>query len=246
MTHQSLIYGLWFAGMALQATLGAVLLVKRIWAKFPIFTAYSLVNFLETVVLYTLRLQKHPYLYTYWFFQFVSLLLGLGVVYEIFAYLFSLHPALRTVATRVFGVTLAILVLLACLLIYVQMPARETGITHAIWVVEEAVRTLELGLTLFLLVFSSVLGLHWRQSAFGIVLGLGLFAAVDLTSVMIMSHVDISAARIFSLFPMVAFNLSLIVWIGYLVAPERAVTGELPKREQLEQWNQAVMELIGQ
>jgi hypothetical protein len=33
--------------------------------------------------------------------------------------------------------------------------------------------------------------------------------------------------------------------MGYLLAPERAATAvEVPKQAQLEQWNQAVMELI--
>jgi hypothetical protein len=44
-----------------------------------------------------------------------------------------------------------------------------------------------------------------------------------------------------------SFNTSLLIWIGYLLVPERTVGKvDLPQRSQLEQWNQAVMELIRQ
>ncbi len=43
----------------------------------------------------------------------------------------------------------------------------------------------------------------------------------------------------------VAFDLALLVWMGYLIAPEPVRSSvDIPKRAQLEQWNQAVMELI--
>jgi len=246
MTYRSLIYGLWFGGMALQALLGGVLLAKRMWEKFPIFTAYSLVNFLQAVVLYAVRLKPHLYVWTYWAFESLGVVLGLGVVYEIFAHLFSSHPALRTLATRIFWGALVALVLLGSLVVYLETPARQSGLANAIFIVEEAVRILELGLMMFLFFFSSVFGLHWRQSAFGILLGLGIFATVELITVTMLSHVDKSAGQIFSLIRMSAFNLSLLIWIGYILAPERVTAGELPKREQLEQWNQAILELIGQ
>jgi hypothetical protein len=43
----------------------------------------------------------------------------------------------------------------------------------------------------------------------------------------------------------ITFCISVLLWTGYLFAPEKAAgSAELPDRAQLEQWNQAVMELI--
>ena len=43
----------------------------------------------------------------------------------------------------------------------------------------------------------------------------------------------------------VAFDCSLLIWLGYLLAPpERQPTPLDVPKAQLEQWNQAVMELI--
>jgi hypothetical protein len=42
-----------------------------------------------------------------------------------------------------------------------------------------------------------------------------------------------------------AFDCSLLIWLGYLLAPpERATSTLNVPKAQLEQWNQAVTELI--
>ena len=121
------------------------------------------------------------------------------------------------------------------------------GIANAVLLAAEAVRIVEVGLIMFLFLSSSAFGLHWRQSTFGIALGLGMYAAVELTTVTLMTHLSTSATEGLSLVRSLAFNFSLFIWLGYLLAPERATSSaEIPKRAQLEQWNQAVMELISQ
>jgi hypothetical protein len=109
----------------------------------------------------------------------------------------------------------------------------------------EAARIVELGVIMFLFLSSSAFGLHWRQNEFGIALGLGTCAAVELFNVTLMTHVSKEAAQIFNLVRSLSFNLSLLIWLGYLLVPERTTSSaEIPKQDQLEQWNQAVMELI--
>jgi hypothetical protein len=87
--------------------------------------------------------------------------------------------------------------------------------------------------------------LHWRQNVFGIALGLGMFAAVELVTVTLIGHVSSATALTLALARGISFSASLLIWLGYLLLPERATSSaEIPKRAQLEQWNQAVMELI--
>ncbi len=98
---------------------------------------------------------------------------------------------------------------------------------------------------LFLL--STAFGLHWRQQVFGIALGLGLFVAVELITVTVWGMTGKAAHDALNVIRILSFNISLLIWIGYLLATERASSeAELPQRSQLEQWNQAVMELIRQ
>jgi len=57
--------------------------------------------------------------------------------------------------------------------------------------------------------------------------------------------VGVTTQLAFKLARVISFSASLFIWLGYLLVPERATSGaEVPRRDQLEQWNQAVMELI--
>jgi hypothetical protein len=115
----------------------------------------------------------------------------------------------------------------------------------AVLVLEEATRVVEVGLLMFLFGASAAFGLHWKQAEFGIALGLGMFVAVQLATVTLRSQIGVQAWQVLNVVSILAFDSSLLVWLGYLLAPERVTsTGEVPKRAQLEQWNQAVMELI--
>jgi hypothetical protein len=247
MGSPSVIHGLWFAGLVLQAVLAGVLLVKKMWGKFPIFTAYLLFSLLDAAVAYAVFQHRSLYFYTYVVGETIFALLGLGVVYEIFTHLFSAQPALRKLAKLVFRGVVVLLVVLAGAVIYAQTPIGEKGIGVAILVGEEAARIIEVGLVMFLFLFSSVFGLHWRQSVFGIALGLGILTATELVAVTMMQHVGQTVQVYLSLAQMFAFNFSLLIWMGYLLAPERVTSAaEVPKQAQLEQWNQAIMELINQ
>jgi hypothetical protein len=174
----------------------------------------------------------------------MAMILGFAVVYEVFQHLFSAHKALLKLAGLIFRWTVAALFCLALVVILVQSPG-ASSLGKAVLVLEEATRIVEVGLLMFLFGASAAFGLHWRQAEFGIALGLGLFVAIQLTTVTLLSQLGKSAWEVLNVVRIFAFDTSLLVWLGYLLAPERATSGgEVPKRAQLEQWNQAVTELI--
>jgi hypothetical protein len=183
------------------------------------------------------------YFYTYWICEAISTMLGLAVVYEIFRAIFSSHLALRKLASTVFAVAIVLLIVLGIIVMYVQ-PQAQTNIGSPIMVVAEAIRFVQVGLLMLLFVFSTAFGLHWRAHVFGIALGLGIFASVDLVNVTLRSYFGNGAADFLNMARVGALCLSLLMWVAYLYVPERVTSGEVPDRAQLEQWNQAVMELI--
>src|SRR5260370_21747830 len=175
MASPSVIHGVEFAGLVLQALLAGVLLVKKMWGKFPMFTAYLLFSLCENAVAYAVYQNRSIYFYTYVVGESISVMLGLALVYEIFTHLFSSQPALRLLARLVFRGVVVLLVLLAGAVIYAQTPIGEKGIGITLMVVEEAARIIEVGLIMFLFLSSSVFGLHWPQYLFGFALGLSVF-----------------------------------------------------------------------
>jgi hypothetical protein len=61
------------------------------------------------------------------------------------------------------------------------------------------------------------------------------------------THLGPIAVDVFNIIRGLSFDLSLLIWLGYILIPEHVASqAELPKRAQLEQWNQAMMELINQ
>jgi hypothetical protein len=236
-------------GTILQFPLAAALIGKRLWRRFPVFAVYSLWNLVAAVVLYVVpRLGLSPYVhfYTYWAFEGVAVVLGFGVVYEVFRELLEPYAALRRIAAVAFRWVLAGLVSLAAVVAYAR-PSGMRPLMAAVEIPEEAARVVEVGLLVFLFAFSRAFGLHWRQNIFGIALGLGVFTSVELAAVAMHTHIGQAAYQALNLARALSFNVSLLVWLGYILAPERVTsTAQLPQRAQLEQWNQAMMELIHQ
>jgi len=245
MSFHSLINALWLGGLALQALLVVVLFTKRVWTNFPIFFSYCTFNFLATGVMLALLRYRVVYFWGYWLAEGIGLILGFGITYEVFGRLFMPHPALKRLAGRVFRWSLLALLILSCIVVYTHPPTHQNGLMRAVLVFEEATRIVEVGLLMFLFLFSSAFGLHWRQHVFGISLGLGIFVAVELLAVTMRVQFGVATTPTFNLLHMVSADVSLLVWLGYLALPERpAGRADVPQPAQLEQWNQAVMELI--
>src|SRR5262249_23353991 len=221
-----LLANLVLAGTILQLPLAAAVIGKRVWRTFPVFAAYSFWNLAATVVLYTspkLGLSRNLYFYTYWVLEGIGVLLGFGVVYEVFKELLKPYAALRRIAAAAFRWVLAGLVLLACVVAYAR-PSGLPPLMAAVEIPEEAARVVEVGLLVFLFGFSRAFGLHWRQNIFGIALGLGAFTSVELAGVAMHTHIGQTAYQGFGLARVMAFNASQLIWLGYILAPERVTS----------------------
>jgi hypothetical protein len=238
-------HGVWAVGLFLQALLAGVLLFKGKWKTFPVFTSYTIFSLVESGVGYAVFNHRNLYFAAYVIGESVLMVLGLALVREIFSHLFSAHGGLRKMATLVFRVVVVLLMLLAVAVIYAKGPIGKSGIGTALLIVEEACRIIQVGLIMLLFLFSSAFGLRWRQHVFGVALGLGMTTVGELLAVTMVPHVNKTMAWSLDLAHVAAFDLALLVWMGYLITPEPAPSdADVPQHAQLEQWNQAVMELI--
>jgi hypothetical protein len=247
MELKSLIQFLWVAGILCQAVLGVALVLKGSWRKFPFFTTYVTVGLSESLFIYAFQQHKAIYFYSYWLMELLGIILGFAVVYEIFQSLFAEHNGLRRLATLTFRFALILLLAVGFIVLIRHSSVGFKSVMTAVVVVEESARIIEVGALVCLFLLSSAFGLHWRNQVFGIALGLGIFAAIELITVTVWGQTGKEVHDALNVIRILSFNISLLIWIGYLLAPERAPSEmELPQRSQLEQWNQAVMELIRQ
>ena len=252
MSSSVLSSALWVLSLVLNGGLVAVLAATRSLGKFPFFGTYAVFTLVSNGVLYVvhrLPVSGHPftYFYTYWVFEGVSVVLGFSVVYEVFGRLLTPYPALRRLALLIFQWSVLVLVLMGFVVLYAQPAVDYSRLGAAIRVVDEATRIIEVGLLMFLFLFSTAFGLHWRQCVFGMALGLGIFATVELIGITMQNYLGEALNNSFPMVRAIAFNISLLVWAGYLLAPEKEVSpAEAPHHGQLEQWNQALTEFIYQ
>jgi len=107
--------------------------------------------------------------------------------------------------------------------------------------VQRCVRVIQVGLVLFLMVFSDYVGVSWRQRSFGIALGFGGFATVELLVVTLRSSGYLSLVAT-DLANMAAYNLGILIWLGYCVVntPVRQMTGAQLKSQR---WDHSLADL---
>jgi hypothetical protein len=245
MTSSYLIRDLGLVGLTLQGLLSLAMLATSSWRRFPFFSAYVWASFAFGVTGYTLQRSPKLYFYTYWANEALGIALGLMVVYEIFRHLFTVHAALLRLATITFKVAIVILLSAGTIVFVMQPPSHTSNIGAAVQAVEQAARVFEVGLLMILFICSAAFGLHWKQAEFGVALGLGFFVTIELLAVTLRPMVGHPGALLLNVMRIAAFDCSLIIWMGYLLAPPERVTTTIGvEKAQLEQWNQAVTELI--
>jgi hypothetical protein len=108
---------------------------------------------------------------------------------------------------------------------------------QAIITSQRCVRMIQVGTVLFLLFFAHYVGVSRRQHSFGIALGFGAFAVIELTLISSWVGNHIGGSAWMSILNMAAYNSTLLVWFGYvaLKSPARDVSMSLLRPQRWEQ-----------
>jgi hypothetical protein len=248
MTYDILIQNLWPVGLTLQAMLTGILLWKRSWSTFPFFTAYSICSFVSTLVLFLLRHSPVAYFYAYWPAEMLCVAFDLAVLYEVFRQLFGAYRALRRMAWIALQCALAVLVLIGVTVLASSTPSQRWKLMGAaLLAIEGALRMIQLGIVIFLFVFSRIFRLHWRQPVFGIALGLGIFAFAEVFVTASWLGFQAFPIGLRSIVQMLAFDAALATWGAYMFVREHVpITSTLPSQPELEQLNSLLTRIIYQ
>ena len=165
-----------------------------------------------------------------------SAFLGFTVVHEAFLDVFRPFDTLRDLGTVLFKWAGLVMLLVAGVVSVSTNSADLAPWMQAILTAQRCVRIIQVGMVLFLLFFSHYLGVSRRQYSFGIALGFGGFAVVELA--LIASWVgDHLGNPWMSLVNMVAYNATLLTWLGYTLvkSPARELSATLLQSQRWEQ-----------
>jgi len=207
---------LWCAHPALQLAVLAALFRQRLHRAFPVFFAYIVFQVAVFAVVfpcYEAGLYAQ-YFYAYWTGAIISLALGFKVIHEVFLDVFRPFHTLKDLGTLMFKWAALVMLLVAGVVAAASSSSVDSPLVQAVLTVQRCVRVIQVGLILFLLVFSKYLGVSRRQHSFGIALGFGAFASVELFLVALHISGHLTQVTI-SLLNMAAYNLSILLWLGY-------------------------------
>jgi hypothetical protein len=246
MTLSASDYLLWVTGpLLLVLTCGAAL-KRRLVPEFPVFFAYAAFHVLRSAVLFAIyHRMRGEYFYAYWVAQVVSIVLGFAVIYELYCKVFQNYDAIQQIGGLAFACA-AILLLAAAVWTVASAPGIDApGIVKAVVLLERSVRVMQCGLLLFLFLLAFYFGLSWQNYLFGIAMGFGVFASIELAAIAVRSQVGVAAGRTLSQVNAVAYGCGVMIWLCYLLAPMPAPQnrGIMP-RNDLEKWNQALLQIL--
>jgi hypothetical protein len=214
---------MWAAGILMIGAILAMLIKRGLRQQFPLFFSYVIFQAIGSSLLLVLRPHYSLYFYAYWTFALLGVFVEFVVIYEIFSHIFSPYEALRRIAMVLFRWSALVLVMVAVVASVASGQSGLTRIMTTILALERSVRVMQVGLVLFLFLFSQQVGLTQRHRVFGISLGFGITASVELLVVTMISNMDSGQHAGIALLSSGAFVMAAGVWTYYMriEEPER-------------------------
>jgi hypothetical protein len=242
---------LWIAHPVLELCLAGIMVWRRLHRTFPVFFAYivfQVVNFPVLFPIYQLSISPNAtdreittYFYAYWISSAISLALGFKIIHEIFLDVLRPYPNLKDLGTLLFKWAALVMLLVAMVVTAASQTGFEDPLAQAVLIVQRCVRVIQCGLILFLLFFSRHMGVSRRQLSFGIALGFGSFAWVELVAVALSSGRQIRVPMV-NLITTPTYTLVILIWMGYalLKTTSRESSAKLLMSQR---WDQGLSEL---
>jgi hypothetical protein len=247
-----LFFYLWIAPHALQAVLAIVMIRRRLLQQFPAFFAYTVYEVVQFLVLFTMdQFDSVPQIQwgtTEIIGRTGSMILRFVVVHEIFENVFQSYPALKAFGGVVFRWATVVLMIIAVTVVGYSAGTDLNRFTVVYTILDRAVSIVQCGLLVLLVLLARFLSFPWTSYAFGIALGLGFFASVDLGIAALRAQYGLAlAAEITDPISMATYHCCVLFWVVTLLRPERVI-GRVgsPPNQELEHWNSALQRLLQQ
>jgi hypothetical protein len=240
--HGHTVLYLWCAQPILQSVVAVILWRRKLHKQFPVFFLFLLAQVANFAVTFPLWLvgDFKTYFVFFWLGEAVNAVLGFKVIHEIFLDVFRPYHTLKDLGTLLFKWA-GVVMLLVSVVVAFSNSFDQNPLVHALTTLQRSVRIVQLGLILFLLLFSSFLGVSRKQVSFGISLGFGLFAGVELMLYALNSGGFVKLNHL-NLINMSTYNLAIFVWLGYSLS-RKTVRLAAVNHLQTQRWEQGLADL---
>jgi hypothetical protein len=248
---------LWVSTPVIQSVVIAAMLRRRLHRDFPWFFAYlayaALSNLICIILFLTHQLNGKAIEYALFVQDLGCIILRFAIIYELFGILMRPYAVLRNTAHWVFRFAMAALLLGGVVLAasYHWAP-NDSLILGSVNLGDRTVDVIQCGILLGLLLFSKYMRFSWRNYAFGIAIGLGIYASVDLSIASVLvnaSTIPAQEGRLLALrltvLSMSTYLFCNLMWFVYALLPERTPTmfNNFPDHD-LDAWNHELERLL--
>jgi hypothetical protein len=238
-----LYYALWIAHPVLQMGIATVMFRRGLHRKFKFFFGYVLTQLVTFAVIFPATWHSYSAsFYLYWACDALSVAFGFAVIHEVFVDVFRLFHTLRDLGTVLFKWAGLVMLLVAGVVSVSTNSSEIAPWMQAIITSQRCVRIIQVGMVLFLLFFAHYVGISRRQHSFGIALGFGFFAVIELVLICSWVGQHLGDPMTMSILNMAAYNGSLLVWLGYVAVKSPARDASLSLL-QPQRWEQSLSDI---
>jgi hypothetical protein len=211
-------YVSWLVGPVLQITLLIFMIQRKLQVVFPRFFSYIVLQTVKSGILFLIYRYDHDnYFDAYWSGNAISVLLAVTVMDEMLHNLLKQYGGIQSLASIIFRWACGLLLLLSIVNAFSSQQTNADRVVSAVLAFDRSVRVMQCGLFVLLMILCRFLRNCWRQQhVFGIALGFGIFASIELILVSIVMHFGDGPVAILSLVKSAAYNGVTLLWIMYL------------------------------
>ena len=212
-----MMYVIWLVGPVLQITLLVLMIQRRLHVVFPRFFSYIVFQVVKSGVLFGIYRYYHQnYFDAYWTGNAISVLLSVTVMDEILHSLLESYGGIQRLTSLIFRWSCGLLLLLSIVNAFSTQQSSSDRVISIVLAFDRSVRVMQCGLFFLMLVLTRLLRNCWRQNVFGIALGFGLFASIELILVTFVMQFGDRGAAVISLIKSAAYNGVTLLWVMYL------------------------------
>jgi hypothetical protein len=243
-------HSLFGVAILLELLCAVMLLKRKLHREHYFFFCFLLFDAGSGILLestYSLLTRSLTYFYVFWVQAALADIFAFAVFYELFCAAFKPFPGLRDMAQVLFRWAALALLLVGIVVFFSSADPSFKRVTLMVVNMERAVSVMQCGLLLFLLMGSSYLGLSKRSLVFGVSLGFGLMATINLSMLSLTSWMGFYHPVyhwVFDLAQAVTTATVAATWAFYVARPEPArETINVPVTSPLLRWNEVAMAL---
>lgn len=212
-----LTYLSWVAGPVLEVVLLFCMVHRNLHQVFPRFFSYVIFQVLKSGILFlTYRYFEQYYFEAYWAGNALSVILTVAVMDEMLQHVFKDYGGAQNLGAVIFRWSCGLLLVLAIVTAFTSEQGSADRVVVTVLTFDRSVRVMQCGLFCLLMILCRLLKNCWRQQVFGIALGFGIFASIEMILVSIAMRYGGSVGPTVSLLTSAAYNAITILWIGYL------------------------------